>query len=389
MHETQVLIIGAGVGGLTASLALQKLGFNVKIYEQATELVEVGAGLTISPNATRALEFCGLGPFMADHADTPSAGALVHYRTGAALHKTQRDGSFKERFGAEYYQIHRADLHDALAAAVRANDQHAIILDHTFERLEQTEETVTAHFTNGNTAGGDLLIGADGSRSAVRAEIIDPISVTFTGQAAFRGMVPASEVQPFMNIANSTTTMGPGHIFTRYYLRHETLVNVVGIAKTDAWKEEGWSIPATREEFLTEYRGWNDNVIGIIKAIPKDKLFKWALFDRDPVPEWSNGRVTLLGDAAHPMLPFLGMGAAMALEDGVVLARCLDKYNNWAEAFTAYEDARKERTKGVLLDSRKQGVWYQTSDPDNFTGFASTGEMRVPLMGYDPATVEI
>ena len=389
MRDLSVLVIGAGMGGLTAALALQKLGFKVKVFEQAPELGEVGAGLTISPNATRALEFVGLGPFMAEAADKPSSGALVHYRTGDVLTKTQRDGSFLEQYGAEYYQIHRADLHDALVAAVRAHDETAIFLSHSFETLTQNESGVTAHFTNGETVTGDLLIGADGSRSAVRASIIDTVSPKFTGQAAFRGMVPAEAVKPYMTIANSTTTMGPGHIFTRYYLRHEALVNVVGIAKTDAWKEEGWSIPATREEFLTEYQGWNENVIGIINAIPEDKLYKWALFDRDPIPEWTVGRASLLGDAAHPMLPFLGMGAAMALEDGVVLARCIEKYETPAEAFSAYEGARKERTKGVLLDSRAQGVWYQTSDPDNFKGFASTGEMRMPLMGYDPGTTEI
>lgn len=389
MRDLSVLVIGAGMGGLTAALALQKLGFKVKLYEQAPALGEVGAGLTISPNATRALEFVGLGPFMAEAADKPSSGALVHYRTGDVLTKTQRDGSFLEQYGAEYYQIHRADLHDALVAAVRANDENAILLSHGFDTLIQNETGVTATFTNGETVTGDLLIGADGSRSAVRASIIDTVAPKFTGQAAFRGMVPAEAVKQYMTIANSTTTMGPGHIFTRYYLRHEALVNVVGIAKTEAWKEEGWSIPATREEFLTEYDGWNENVIGIINAIPKDKLFKWALFDRDPIPEWTVGRATLLGDAAHPMLPFLGMGAAMALEDGVVLARCLEKYESPAEAFAAYEVARKERTKGVLLDSRKQGVWYQTSDPDNFKGFSSTGEMRMPLMGYDPGSVPV
>jgi salicylate hydroxylase len=389
MRDLSVLVIGAGMGGLTAALALQKLGFKVKVYEQAAALGEVGAGLTISPNATRALEFVGLGPFMAEAADKPSSGALVHYRTGDVLTKTQRDGSFLEQYGAEYYQIHRADLHDALVAAVRANDENAILLSHAFDTLTQNETGVTATFTNGETVSGDLLIGADGSRSAVRASIIDTVAPKFTGQAAFRGMVPAEAVKPYMTIANSTTTMGPGHIFTRYYLRHEALVNVVGIAKTEAWKEEGWSIPATREEFLTEYQGWNENVIGIINAIPKDKLFKWALFDRDPIPEWTVGRATLLGDAAHPMLPFLGMGAAMALEDGVVLARCLEKYDSPAEAYAAYEEARKERTKGVLLDSRKQGVWYQTSDPGNFKGFSSTGEMRMPLMGYDPGSVPV
>jgi salicylate hydroxylase len=389
MQGETVLIIGAGMGGLTAALALQKHGFTVRVFEQAPVLGEVGAGLTISPNATRALEYVGLGPFMAKNADKPSAGALVHYRTGEALVLTQRDGSFLERFGAEYYQIHRADLHDALVAAVKANDPDAIILNHTFDRLTQNDDSITAFFTNGDSATGDLLVAADGSRSAVRAQIIDPLTVTFTGQAAFRGMVPAEDVKEFMAIANSTTTMGPGHIFTRYYLRHETFVNVVGIARTDAWKEEGWSIPATRQEFLAEYEGWNKNVIGIINAIPEDKLFKWALFDRDPVPEWTVGRATLLGDAAHPMLPFLGMGAAMALEDGVVLARCIANYDDPASAFAAYEKARKERTKGVLLDSRKQGEWYQTVDPDNVETFAATGEMRVPLMGYDPATAEI
>ena len=272
---------------------------------------------------------------------------------------------------------------------MQANDADAIVLNHEFETLTQNDSQVTATFANGETATGDVLIGADGARSAVRETIVDKVKVTFTGQAAFRGTVPAEDVQQFMVVANSTVTMGPGHIFTRYYMRHGKLVNVVGIAKTDAWKEEGWSIPATHDEFFAEYQGWNDNVIGIINAIPNDSLFKWALFDRDPIPEWSNGRVTLLGDAAHPMLPFLGMGAAMALEDGVVVARCIDKYDTPGEAFAAYEDARKERCKGVLLDSRKQGEWYQNTDPDEYAGFARTGEMRVPLMGYDPGTVEI
>ncbi len=389
MGDLRVIIIGAGMGGLTTALALQKLGFDVKVYEQAPELGEVGAGLTISPNATKALEYVGLGPFMAANGDTPSTGALIHYKTGEALTETQRDGSFKEKFGAEYYQIHRADLHDALASAVRANDAGAIVLDHTFETLTQDDSSVTVTFANGETATGDVLIGADGFRSAVRDSIIDKVKVTFTGQVAFRGTVPAKDIEQFMTIANSAVTMGPGHIFTRYYMRHGALVNVVAIAKTEAWKEEGWSIPAARQDLLVEYEDWNENVIGIINAIPEDKLFKWALFDRDPIPEWTVGRATLLGDAAHPVTPFLGMGAAMALEDGVVCARCLAESATVEEAFARYEAARKERTKGVLLDSRKQGVWYQNTDPDEYAGMVRTGEMRVPLMSYDAGTVEI
>jgi salicylate hydroxylase len=389
MQDQHVVIIGAGMGGLATAAALQKLGFKVTVYEQAPVLGEVGAGLTISPNATRALEYIGLGPYMEKHGDTPSTGALIHYKTGETLTHTQSEGSFKERFGAEYYQIHRADLHEALVDVVRSHDPDAIVLDHTVVSVAQDGDGVTATFTNGNTVTGDLLVGADGARSAVRESIVDQVKVTFTGQVAFRGLVPAEDVKQYMTIANSAVTMGPGHIFTRYYLRHGTWVNVVAIAKTDAWKEEGWSIPATRADLLKEYDGWNENVIGIINALPEDKLFKWALFDRDPLPGWTSGRVTLLGDAAHPVTPFLGMGAAMALEDGVVLARCIDKYDTHDKAFAAYEAARKDRCDGVMRDSRTQGEWYQNTDPDEYAGFASTGEMRVPLMGYDPGTVEV
>ncbi len=392
MKDLKVIIIGAGMGGLTTALALQRVGINATVYETAPELGEIGAGLTISSNATHALEYCGLGPFLAEHGFTPDQGGLIHYRTGKSLVQPQIARDYKTKFGAQYYLIHRADLHGAMVDQLHAHSPNAIVLDHTFVDLDQTDDAVTVRFSNGKSTTADVVIGADGLRSAVRECLFETPEPTFTGQVAFRGLAAAKDVEPFMSVAPAAVAMGPGHTLTRYYIRNSTMVNVVCLAKTDAWQEEGWTTPATTAEVLREYEGWYGDTIGIIKAIPENTLYKWALFDRDPLPVWSQGRVTLLGDAAHPMLPFQGMGAAMALEDGAVLARCFEASASVDEAFQRYEKARVDHANGVLLGSRAMGVWYQTTDPDNFTGFPQPSPAGGPegsLMAYNPRTVEI
>lgn len=388
MKNAHVLIIGAGIGGLTAALSLQKTGLKVSIFEQAPQLGEVGAGLTISPKATHALEYVGLGDFMARTGDIPEAGASVHYQTGEVLYHTQRDSEFKSRYGAEYYQIHRADIHTALADAVRANDPDAIHLNHSFIGFTQTKDQVSASFTNGKSYSGDVLLGSDGVRSAVRTAMFGAEAPRFTGQAAFRGLVDADPVREHIVPTPSSTAMGPGRIFTRYFVRKRNLVNFVGIARTSAWKEEGWSISATVEEMLSIYGDFNEHVIAIIKSTPPGRLFKWALFDRDPLPEWTQGRISLLGDAAHPMLPFLGMGAAMAIEDGAVIGRCFEAATTVHEALQRYEAARKGRTTSVLLNSRKQGEIYQSDDPASLRG-STSGELRLGLFDYNVKTIAV
>ena len=392
MEDLSVIIIGAGIGGLTTALALQRVGIAATVYEAAPELNEVGAGLTISSNATHALEFCGLGPFLEDHGFTPDQGGLIHYRTGKALVQPQIGRDYKAKFGAEYYLIHRADLHNGMVGHLQSQNPDAIVLDHTFVGLEQADDVVTVRFSNGAMDTADVVIGADGLRSAVRGCLFDTPEPKFTGQVAFRGLASAADVEPFMSVAPAAVAMGPGHTITRYYIRNRTMVNVVCLAKTDAWQEEGWSTPATTDEVLKEHEGWHADLIGLLKAIPEDTLYKWALFDRDALPVWSQGQVTLLGDAAHPMLPFQGMGAAMAMEDGVVLARCFEAAASVPEVFERYEKARVEHANGVLLGSRAMGVWYQTTDPDNFTGFpqpSSAGGPEGNLMAYNPATVTV
>ncbi|MCB2106946.1 MAG: FAD-dependent monooxygenase [Rhodobacteraceae bacterium] len=388
MATTHAILVGAGIGGLTAALAMQKAGVKVTIYEQAPALAEVGAGLTVSPNATHGLEYVGLGKFMADNADTPESGAGLHYQTGEVLYTTQEFGGFRKKYGAEYYQIHRADIHEGLAAAVRKNDPDAIKLGHKFASFTQDGKTVTATFENGATATGDVMIGCDGVRSGVRGALFGREAPDFTGQVAFRGVVPADPIRHLLVPTRSAVAIGPGRIFTRYYLRHGKEVNYVGIARTDKWKEEGWSIPATPEEMLSVYGDFHENITGIIKSTPPGKLFKWAMFGRPPIEQWTVGRVSLLGDAAHPMLPFLDMGAAMSIEDGVLLGRAFGASSSVEEALTRYEAARKQRANKVLIDSRTQGEIYQSDDPTKLRGKPS-GEMRLGLFDYNPATVPV
>jgi salicylate hydroxylase len=388
MNNAHILIVGAGMGGLTAALALQRAGLKVSVFETAPQLGEVGAGLTISPNATHALEYVGLGPYMAEHADRPEAGASLHYQTGEVLYYTQRDSDFRKTYGAEYYQVHRADLHAGLADAVKARDPGAIRVDHTFKTAVQSGGKVTVTFANGQSYTGDALIGCDGGRSVVRELLYGPDKPKFTGQAAFRGLVDADPVRDHIVPTPSATTLGPGRLFTRYYLRQRTLVNFVGLVRTDAWKEEGWAISATVEEMLSVYGDFNEHVKAIIRSTPPGRLFKWGLFDREPLPQWTQGRISLLGDAAHPMLPFLGMGAAMAIEDGAILGRAFEASASVEEALARYEKARRERANMVQVNSRKQALLYQSDDPASMRGQTS-GETRLGLFDYNVKTVPV
>jgi salicylate hydroxylase len=382
------LIIGGGMGGMTTALALQRKGFKVRVFERSPVFSEVGAGITVGPSATMALESLGLGDALRKRSDPPRLGGILHYKTNEPLYTTTDRMAAPHLPENQYNLIHRADLHEVLLSAVLANDADTVTLDHDCVAIAQDGEGVTATFGNGRRVRGDFLIGCDGLRSRVRPNLFEEQESRFTGQVAFRCLVPYERAEPYLGDCSTAVYVGPNRMFVRYLIRQGTVLNCVSFVKTDAWTDESWSAPATKAELLGLFEGWHDSFRGVIEGALDNTLFKWALHDRAPLPEWSKGRVTLLGDSAHPMLPFLGLGAAMAIEDAIVLARACAEIPSISEAFLRYEECRKGRTTDIMQASREQGEYYQHLDTDNFT------TLKNPSIGhnwdnYDAAAVPI
>jgi salicylate hydroxylase len=373
----KILIIGAGLGGLTAAIALVRRGFRVRVFEQSAALGDVGAGITLNSGALRCLEVLGLGAAVRAESRETVGVPFRHYRTGELLRSGYDADKPLDPNAIASRQMHRADLHALLAAALRDTDPEAIVLKARLQGFAENGSHVTAAFADGTTASGDLLVACDGVRSIVRAQIGGPEKLAFTGQVAFRCLVPVERLRSILDTERGSVFIGPGRTINRYPLRHGTIMNCVGLAKTDAWQEEGWNTPATNAEFLAEFAGWHPEVTGLIEAAPPDRIIKWALFARDPVPAWSAGRAVLLGDAAHPMLPFLGLGASMAIEDGVILARALGAHDDPEVGLRRYEAARKPRTTQIWAASALQGRLTQSADPEHYGA--------VPSPAHDPA----
>jgi salicylate hydroxylase len=385
-----ILIAGAGIGGLCAALALLRAGQDVRVLEQAPELGEVGAGLTVQPSATRAVDFLGLGDDLREVADMSGQPYIFHYRTGEQIGEITGVGKVTDENGVSWYhRIHRADFHAMLVDAIRALSPGAIRLNARVSGVEQDEVGVSVTLENGEVLKGRALIGADGSRSTVRNCLFDTRMPQFRGQVAYRSLIPMERVAHLLEDHPAGTYVGPGAIFNRYPVRQGKLLNCIGIVETADWTEEGWACPATRAEFLEKFAGWHESLTGLIREAPEEGLFKWALYDREPLAEWTKGRITLLGDAAHPILPFLGLAGAMAVEDGVVLGRAISATpDDLPGAFARYEAARKPRTDDIFEKSREQGRIFQDPDTDGFASKKRPHSDKT-LFAYDPATVAI
>ncbi len=286
MQDSRVFVVGAGIGGLAAALALLRAGQRVRLYEQVAELGEVGAGLSITPNAGKALIAIGLGPELERIGSHPPAGAIRHYASGEVLVKLNQDMSLTQ-YGVPLYHMHRADLHAALAAAVRAIDPDCIQLGCALVSLESRADGVEARFANGQVAASDWLVGADGIHSAVRAALFGRDTPHFTGYVAWRGLVPGQLVSDELLDPPLCMTVGPRRLLMRYPLRNRALINYVAIAQRDAWTEEGWSVRSGLEEVRREFSDFEPNARRLLDLTPVDRLFKWGLFDREPIPTWT------------------------------------------------------------------------------------------------------
>jgi salicylate hydroxylase len=389
MQSMDIAIIGAGIGGLTAALALSRAGQRVTVYERTAALGEVGAGLTVTPNASHVLHMLGLGDWIRTMADCPDEGVVRNWASGEIIAWNTRRADVERECGAEYFQVHRADLHGEMVARLERTSPGCLRLGHAFTGCEQRDGRVMLRFDSGATAVADVVVGADGVRSSVRPALFGADQPQFTGYVAWRGLVPRASLPADVVDYPSSLYLGPGYLFLRYLVRQGQLVNFVCIGRAPGWTEEGWAVPATPGELLGLLTGWNGRVRDIVEHVPADRFFKWGLFDRPPLPQWTVGRVTLLGDAAHPMLPFLGQGAVMAMEDAGIIGRAFAESATPEEALRRYEAARLTRANHVMTTSRETGVRLISREPEAYTQKTHVSAGTLGFMAYNPRTVAI
>jgi salicylate hydroxylase len=344
-----ILIAGAGLGGLTAALALIQRGHQVQVFEQAAELREVGAGVQLGANGTRILIALGLEAAMLNVVCAATGKEIRLGRTGQAWPIFDLGETSVERFGAPYWMVHRGDFHKVLLDAVRAARPDAVRAGNAAVGFAQDGGSVTLHLADGRQVGGDMLIGADGVHSRVRQLLFGDPPARFTGLMAWRGLVAMQRLPPHQRRLVGANWMGVGGHVVTYPLRRGELLNFVGVVERDDWRVESWNEPGSREECLRDLDNWHDDVKTIIRNI--DTPYKWALLGREPLDRFARGRVCLMGDAAHPTLPFLAQGANMALEDAMVIARCLDLADDMPAALRRYESARLQRTAAIVRGS--------------------------------------
>jgi salicylate hydroxylase len=353
----KVVVVGGGIGGLFAANALIAHGLKVSVYEQAPALGEVGAGVFLTPNSVRHLQRIGLGPQVETRGARVGTGSHYFRHDGAPIAPVQVTDSsgWNATFG-----MHRADLVEMLAAGLPPG---VVRTGHRGVGLEQAGNVALVSFANGATAEGDIVIAADGIHSELRHYAAPPSRPVFHGSVAYRGVLPHQAIPHWPN-DRWLMWLGKARHFLTFPVRSGELINYVGFVPADAEMKESWSAPGDPDMLRREFDGWDPRIGTLLGQV--QQTFRWALYDREPLPNWTRGRLTLLGDAAHPMLPHLGQGANQSIEDGMALATILAHADgaNVPAALLAYERLRRERVAAVQRGARENGMRYDSSYAD-------------------------
>lgn len=387
MRGLDIIVAGGGIGGLTTAIALQKAGNRVTVYEAAKNFGEVGAGVTLAPNAMLGLQYLGMGPAIETSGVSPHRQVVRHWEDGRVLKTLERGNDMREKYGAPYLYMHRADLHTILLDTLREAGGETRVGSRV-KTVGHGEDGAWIELEDGGRPRADLVIGADGVRSAVRG-VFEPVNAHFTGHIVWRGIVEVDE--DLRELAeNPGNFIGHERIVVWYPLRGGKQLNLVFFARQGGWTQDGWTISAQRGELLETFAGWCEPVQLMIERLDESRLFKWAINARTPLSAWSQGgRITLMGDAAHAMTPFLGQGASSAIEDAVVLARAIEASDTVAEALSRYEAARIERATFIQTESNANANRMQSKDVDNFDKKELRNEETLGLFAYDCATVPV
>jgi salicylate hydroxylase len=362
----KVVVVGAGIGGLTAAAALHQKGIEVEVYEKARELGEVGAGLQIAPNAVKVIRALGLEPEFMEVAAEPLERLSIQWDSGEVRVREKFKGPMQEVFGARYHTAHRADLHRLLLSKVPESAVHTGV---ACESVANTPNGAVLRTSDGREVEADILIGADGIRSVVRRELFGARTPRFTNQVCWRIILPMEELRlaadklPVpLNGSEYVGWLGPtGHVLF-YPLRGGKLLNIFAGRVSSEWASDDWTVASSIDEMLQAYAGWHPGMLHMLSRAKE--AYKWGIYDHDPLTTWVQGRIAVLGDAAHPMMPTLAQGAAMSMEDGMAIARAIDVHrDDPAAALAAFDAERQPRGSKVQLQARQQFLNNQIVPP--------------------------
>ncbi|MDU8946740.1 FAD-dependent oxidoreductase [Ovoidimarina sediminis] len=389
-----VLVVGAGIAGMSAAIALTLSGHRVRVFERVQQMGEVGAGLQVSANAGHVYQALGMGEALRERSVPPDQWVVRLGKTGEQLTAFELGRPHLEQHGFPCCNIHRADLQEILLKRLNAVAPEALHLGAEAVGYSETADSVALKMADGGILHGDLLIAADGVRSSIRHQILGPDMAEFSGNIAWRSVVPAECLPEDFMPTNHVAWVGPGRHLVMYWLRNRELMNIVGVVEGDMDIEESWTVRADWREFKADFDGWHTDVHTVIDASDRQNCFRWALNIRKPVFNWSSERAVLIGDAAHPTLPYIAQGAAAAVEDAAILMRVLAEGAEVPASLDRFQKIRAPRAARVVESAnRMRRINHMADENELRKSIAKSADLFAErdtwLYNYNPMTVPL